>query len=89
MARISGTDNRERCWQAEIEASEDLGRFTSTRLVLDMDQIDVDDIAEVNYLDDRSETVEVKFRDGRIERYNGSENPEVFEILNHWTPPTA
>jgi hypothetical protein len=54
-----------------------------------MDQIDVDDIAEVNYLDDRSETVEVKFRDGRIERYNGSENPEVFEILNHWTPPTA
>jgi len=56
---------------------------------LDMQQIDVDEIAEVNYLDDTGKTVEVKFRDGRTERYNGSEHPEVFEVLNHWTPPTA
>ena len=54
-----------------------------------MDQIDVDDIAEVNYLDDTASTVEVKFKDGRTERYNGSEHPQVFDILNHWTPPTA
>jgi hypothetical protein len=54
-----------------------------------MDQIDVDEIAEVNYLNDTAATVEVKFKDGRTERYNGSEHPEVFAILNHWTPPTA
>jgi len=54
-----------------------------------MQQIDVDEIAEVNYLEDSGATVEVRFRDGRTERYNGSEHPEVFEILNHWTPPTA
>jgi len=54
-----------------------------------MDRIDVDDIAEVNYLDDTAETVEVKFKDGTTERYNGLKHPEVFGILNHWTPPTA
>jgi len=54
-----------------------------------LDQIDVDEIAEVNFTDDIAETVEVKFRDGRTEQYNGSEHPEIFEILNHWTPPTA
>jgi hypothetical protein len=62
---------------------------TDTRLRLSMDQIDVDEIAEVNYLNDTAATVEVKFKDGRTERYNGSEHPEVFDILNHWTPPTA
>ena len=59
------------------------------RLRLGMDRIDVDDIAEVNYLDDTAETVEVKFKDGTTERYNGLKHPEVFGILNHWTPPTA
>jgi hypothetical protein len=54
-----------------------------------MDQIDVDEIAEVNYLNDAAATVEVKFKDGRTELYNGSEHPQVFDILNHWTPPTA
>lgn len=54
-----------------------------------MQQIDVDEIAEVNYLDDTGAKVEVKFRDGRVERYNGVEHPEIFEVLNHWTPPTA
>jgi len=56
---------------------------------LSMDQIDVDEIAEVNYREDTAATVEVKFKDGRTERYNGSEHPQVFDILNHWTPPTA
>jgi hypothetical protein len=54
-----------------------------------MDQIDVDEIAEANYLNDAAATVEMKFKDGRTEQYNGSEHPEVFDILNHWTPPTA
>jgi hypothetical protein len=54
-----------------------------------MDQIDVDEIAEVNYLDDTASTVEVKFKNGATKRYNGREHPEVFDILNHWTPPTA
>ena len=55
----------------------------------DLNQIDVDEIAEVNYLDDTAATVEVKFRDGSTKRYSGSEHPEIFDILNHWTPPTA
>ena len=54
-----------------------------------MEQIDVDEIAEVNYLDEPAGTVEVVFKGGVIKRYNGSEHPEVFAILNHWTPPTA
>jgi hypothetical protein len=54
-----------------------------------MDQIDVDEIAEVNYLSDTAATVEATFKDVRAERYNGSEHAEVFDILNHWTPPTA
>jgi hypothetical protein len=54
-----------------------------------MDPIDVDEISEVNYLDDPAATVEVKFRDGTAERYNAADHPEILEILNHWTPPTA
>jgi len=46
-------------------------------------------IAEVKFTDDIAVIAEVKFRDGRTERYNGSEHPEIFEMLNHWTPPTA
>ena len=53
------------------------------------DQFDVDEIAEVNYLDDASSSVEVRFKDGLKKRYNGSEHPEVLALLNHWTPPTA
>ena len=53
------------------------------------DQIDVDEIAEMNYLDDAASTVEVTFRNGSTKRYNGAEHPEIFEVLNHWTPPTA
>lgn len=54
-----------------------------------MNQIDVDQIAEVNYPDDPAGTVEVKFKDGTTKRFNGEEHPEIFAILNHWTPPTA
>jgi len=53
-----------------------------------MDAFDVDEIAEVNYLDDDT-TVEIKFKDGTVRRYNGAVNPEIFSLLNHWTPPTA
>lgn len=54
-----------------------------------MDQIDVDQIAEITYLDDPPATVDVTFKDGATKRYNGSQHPEIFAILNHWTPPTA
>jgi len=54
-----------------------------------MEDINVDEIREVNFLDDASSSVEVTFKDGSTKSYNGSEHPEIFEILNHWTPPTA
>jgi hypothetical protein len=54
-----------------------------------MAQIDVDEIAEVNYSDDSAANAEVKFKDGRTENYNAGEHPEILELLNHWTPPTA
>jgi hypothetical protein len=59
-----------------------------------MVDIDVDDIAEVNYLkpaDEASETeqVQVIFKDGTEKVYRGEELPEVYQILNHWTPPMA
>ena len=54
-----------------------------------MDPIDVDEIAEVNYLDDASATVEIRFRDGSVKRYSGVDNPDIFVLLNQWTPPTA
>ena len=54
-----------------------------------MDQFDVDEILEVNYLGDDAATVDVKFKDGTAKRFNGSEHPEILALLNHWTPPTA
>jgi hypothetical protein len=54
-----------------------------------MDSIDVDEIAEVNYLDKDAATVEVKFKNGATQCFNGTEHPEIFAILNHWSPPTA
>ena len=54
-----------------------------------MDQINVDEIVEVNFEGETKETVEVTFKDGSTKTYNGSEHPEIFEVLNHWTPPTA
>jgi hypothetical protein len=58
-----------------------------------MIDIDVDEIAEINYLDvdnpDGAERVEVLFKDGTEKIFEGPELPEVLAILNHWTPPTA
>ncbi|MES1260197.1 MAG: hypothetical protein ABUS49_00575 [Acidobacteriota bacterium] len=54
-----------------------------------MDPIDVDNIVEVNFLDEAAATVEIKFKDGSTKICNGSEHPEIFAALNHWTPPTA
>ena len=54
-----------------------------------MDQIDIDEIAEVNFQGENASQAEVRFKDGSIKTYNGTEHPEVFEMLNHWTPPTA
>jgi hypothetical protein len=54
-----------------------------------MDEINVDEIVEVDFSGDSQETVEVTFKDGSTRTYNGLEHPEVFKMLNHWTPPTA
>jgi hypothetical protein len=54
-----------------------------------MEQINVDEIAEVNFSGEAEETVEVVFKDHSTKTFNGAEHPEVFELLNHWTPPTA
>jgi hypothetical protein len=58
-----------------------------------MIDIDVDEIAEVNFpdTDDPPETsrVRVVFKNGIEKIYQGPELPEVLAILNHWTPPTA
>lgn len=53
------------------------------------DQIDVDEISEVTYLSDKAETVEVIFKNGSTRIISGSEHPEIYAALNHWTPPTA
>jgi hypothetical protein len=58
-----------------------------------MEAIDVDEIAEVNFPDSSDErepqSVEVVFKDGDRKTFRGAELPEVLAILNHWTPPTA
>jgi hypothetical protein len=58
-----------------------------------MVDIDVDEIAEVNYLDasepQETERVQVIFKDGSEKTFEGQELPQVLKILNHWTPPTA
>jgi hypothetical protein len=60
------------------------------RQVLD---IDVDQILEVDYPDadtpSEMDRVQVTFKDGTIKVYQGPDLPEVWAILNHWTPPTA
>jgi hypothetical protein len=58
----------------------------------EMDSIDVDNIAEVNFPDssqEEAQSVEVVFKDGTRKVYSGADFPEVLAILNHWTPPTA
>jgi hypothetical protein len=58
-----------------------------------MEDIDIDEIAEVNYLEDPDaggqDRVEVRFKNGDTRVYSGPELAEVLEILKHWTPPTA
>jgi hypothetical protein len=54
-----------------------------------MDEIDVDEITEVNFAGEAADIAEVKFKDGSTKFYNGREHPEIFAMLNHWTPPTA
>ena len=56
-----------------------------------MEDIDVDEIVEVNYPDPDGgeESVEVLFKDGTTKVFRGPELPQVLEMLNHWTPPTA
>jgi hypothetical protein len=51
-----------------------------------MIKLDVDEIVEVNH---ETNGVEISFKDGTTQRYDGAELPEVLAILNHWTPPTA
>ncbi len=52
-----------------------------------MENIDVDNISEVNYLGQTA--VEVKFKDGTTRVYSGAEMEEMLPVLNHWTPPMA
>ena len=54
-----------------------------------MDELNVDEILEVNYSGPTQESVEVTFKDGTTKTFNGADHPEIFETLNHWTPPTA
>ena len=57
-----------------------------------MPDIDVDQIQEVEYLNTPTSeqgAVKVTLKDGSTRTYEGQELPEVLEILNHWTPPTA
>jgi hypothetical protein len=66
-----------------------LGTQPAPGIAWGMDEIDIDQIADINYLDDLGGTVEVTFKDGAVRQYSGSEHPEIFAMLNHWTPPTA
>jgi methionine-R-sulfoxide reductase len=54
-----------------------------------VDQIDIDEIAEVNFTGEDASQAEVRFKDGSVESFNGKEHPEVFALLNHWIAPTA
>ena len=51
--------------------------------------IDVDQIAAIEYPDAPANTADVTFKDGSAKRFNATEHPEIFALLNHWTPPTA
>jgi hypothetical protein len=54
-----------------------------------MNEINVDEILELNFSGENNEMAEVTFKDGSTKTYNCMDHPEIFEILNHWTPPTA
>jgi hypothetical protein len=58
-----------------------------------MVDIDVDDIAEINYFEpsdsQHPEKVQVIFKNGVEKIYEAPELSEILPILNHWTPPTA
>ncbi len=57
-----------------------------------MEPLDIDEIAAIDYPEDAagaSETATITFKDGSTRTYSGAEHPEVFALLNHWTPPTA
>jgi hypothetical protein len=58
-----------------------------------MVDIDVDDIAEINYFEpsdlQHPEKVQVIFKNGVEKIYEAAELSEILPILNHWTPPTA
>ncbi len=56
---------------------------------MEEEEIDVDEIAEVNYLGDDASTVDVVFKDGTSKRFDSVQHPEILSQLNHWTPPTA
>jgi len=62
-------------------------------MVVGMLDIDVDEIVEVNYLSmavpGEVDAVELRFKNGAVRIYQGSELSEVLEVLKHWTPPTA
>jgi len=54
--------------------------------------IDVDQIQEIEYLNSSTSeqgAVKITLRDGSTRTYEGSDVPEVLEVLKHWTPPTA
>jgi hypothetical protein len=59
----------------------------------EMLKIDVDEILEIHFLDPsrpgETNAVQVIFRNGDIEVYEGPEFVEAVEILKHWKPPTA
>jgi hypothetical protein len=54
-----------------------------------VDQIDIDEIAEVNFIGEEASQAEVSLKDGSVKTYSSQEHPEVFAFLNHWTAPTA
>ena len=58
-----------------------------------MVDIDVDEIQEINFPDaprsGEKNVVQVIFKNGEVQVYEGPEFAEAIEILNHWTPPTA
>jgi hypothetical protein len=59
----------------------------------EMLKIDVDEILEIHFLDPsragETNAVQVIFKNGDIEVYDGPEFVDAVEILKHWTPPTA
>lgn len=53
-----------------------------------MQEPDVDEIQEVIY-PENGDSVEVIFKGGLRQIYDGADLPRILELLNHWTPPTA